>query len=268
MTKEENKKSKPTNKEPESINISTIDTTNNSLSTSKIWQDKVKRRKEAFQIKGINSNIFRISKAGRIIFTKRQRNIIKQIVMDAMIQQLPLEQSLIFISDKLGLYNANTKEGVIVSQSVYYYWYNIIKKEYLETFDYYQKDKYAYISEYMQRIQEIKRITHETWKLFDNNIKNPHLQRSLLADLKVNTILLNRFYDMLPVVVRQPKEFYENLIRLGKEEEEEQEESSLLNINQDDNYNNKSKNNVKSEKEKKFERAERKYQEQKQNAIF
>ena len=248
MTKKENKTEESINKEPKSIDISNIDIEDNSLSTSKIWQDKVKRRKEAFQIKGINGNIFRISKAGRIIFTKRQRNIIKQIVMDAMIQQLTLEQSLMFISDKLGLYDVKTKEGVVVSQSVYYYWYNIIKKEYLETFDYYQKDKYAYISEYMQRIQEIKKITHETWKLFDNNIKNPHLQRNLLADLKVNTILLNRFYDMLPVVVRQPKEFYENLIRQGKDDEE-QEESSLINTNQN-HEDNKLEERVKSEKEK------------------
>ena len=117
-----------------------------------------------------------------------------------------------YVSDKLGLYDINTKKGVIVSQSVYYNWVNIIKKEYLEVFNYYQKDKYAYISEYMQRIEEIKRNTRELWKLFDNNKNNPQLQKSLLADLKDNTILLNKFYEILPVMVRQPKEFYEDLM--------------------------------------------------------
>ena len=186
------------------------DVQNNSISTSKIWQDKVKRRKESFQVKGINGNIFRISKAGRIVFTKRQRHIIKQLVMDAMIQQLTLEQSLMYISDKLGLYDIKTKKGIIVSQSIYYNWVNIIKKEYLEVFNYYQKDKYAYISEYMQRIGEIKRNTRELWKLFDNNKNKPQLQKSLLADLKENTIILNKFYELLPVMVRQPIEFYES----------------------------------------------------------
>ena len=56
-------------------------------------------------------------------------------------------------------------------------------------------------------------------------------------------------------MIRQTKEFYENLIRQGKEEE-----SNSFNTNQDD-YD-------KSVKEKKFERAERKYKEQKQNAVL
>ena len=74
MTKEEDKLSSLKNREPKSFDISDLkDVQNNSLSTSKIWQEKIKRRKEAFQIKGINGNIFRISKAGRIVFNEEDK---------------------------------------------------------------------------------------------------------------------------------------------------------------------------------------------------
>ena len=53
-----------------------------------------------------------------------------------------------------------------------------------------------YISQYMQRIEEIKKITRELLKLFDNNKNNRQLQKSLPADLRDNTILLNKFYEI------------------------------------------------------------------------
>lgn len=82
----------------------------------------------------------------------------------------------------------------------------------------------------LRRLEKIQ----ELWKLYDNNKNNPKLQRNLLVNLGNNTILLNRFYDLLSVMERQPIEFYESL-KNGFEDEDEN----------NDNFHYKDEDNLK-----------------------
>jgi hypothetical protein len=52
-----------------------------------------------------------------------------------------------------------------------------------------QKDRFAYVREFFDRIEEIRYIQKRLWKLMEDNPDKPILQKSCLSELHQSTIL-------------------------------------------------------------------------------
>jgi len=62
------------------------------------------------------------------------------------------------------------------------------------------KDRYAYVAQYKERIDECYKYEREYWRLYYANPDQPHLQRGILDSLQNVTSTLTSLYDILPEV--------------------------------------------------------------------
>ena len=60
-----------------------------------------------------------------------------------------------------------------------------------------KRDRYAYRREYFKRIDEIRLIQRNLWKLIDNNEIRPELQMDSLSELNQTTVTLANLYDSI-----------------------------------------------------------------------
>ena len=64
-----------------------------------------------------------------------------------------------------------------------------------------QRDRFAYIHEVFDRIEEIRFIQKRLWKMLQDSPDKPFLQKSCLSELHQSTITLCNLYDSLPAVI-------------------------------------------------------------------
>jgi len=62
---------------------------------------------------------------------------------------------------------------------------------------YLRRYEYAYIREYLDRIDEMKLIQKRLWSLIEDNSDNPQLQKDCLSELCKSTIALADFYKSI-----------------------------------------------------------------------
>jgi hypothetical protein len=70
-----------------------------------------------------------------------------------------------------------------------------------------QKDRFAYVCEFFDRIEEIRLIQKKLWKLVEDNPDKPILQKSCLSELHQSTITLCNIYDALPAAISARPDF-------------------------------------------------------------
>ena len=122
-------------------------------------------------------------------FTPYQRSELKQLVIETQIQQLTSKEALAYIKAKSGLEIGIDYLHVIRHN---------VKKSALARLEFYKKSNYAYIHEYFNRIDEIKKMQKELWATILMNPHNGFLKKHCIGELHQLTITLTNLYEMLP----------------------------------------------------------------------
>ena len=107
-------------------------------------------------------------------------------------QRLMTEESLLYIKDKLELK---------VSKDYFNHVRASLKRDVEKDLKHIQKDRFAYIQIYFDRIEEVKCIQKKLWQIVNQNEDKPNLQISCLSELHQLTVSLANLYDILPAIV-------------------------------------------------------------------
>jgi hypothetical protein len=131
-------------------------------------------------------------------FTNIQKEHFRHLVLDCIIQRLTTQESFLYIKDKLG-----SEIGADHFNHVRAELKQDVKKDLTRL----QKDRYAYVREFFDRIEEIRYIQKRLWRLIEDNPDNPILQKSCLSELHQSTISLCNLYDTLPAAIAERPDF-------------------------------------------------------------
>ena len=118
-------------------------------------------------------------------FTDVQKGYFKQLIADCLIKRFTTEESLLYLKDKL---------GVQIEEDEYNYLKVELKRDVKRNVQYLRRYEFAYIREYLDRIEEMRLIQNRLWKLVEGNSDNPILQKDCLSELCRSTIALADFY--------------------------------------------------------------------------
>jgi hypothetical protein len=121
-------------------------------------------------------------------FTDLQKGYLKQFVADCLIKKFTLEESLLYLKDKL---------GIQVEEDEFNYLKGELKRDIRRNVHYLRRYEYAYIREYLDRIDEMRLIQKRLWSLIEDNSDNPQLQKDCLSELCKSTIALADFYKSI-----------------------------------------------------------------------
>jgi hypothetical protein len=117
------------------------------------------------------------------------RQFIKQLIIESEVQRFQLKEAQAYIK---------AKSGIDLSPETYYAWRRIIKVGSLKRLNEYQYSRYAYLYEYFNRIDEIKKYQQELWVTIHTNQNDGYLKKSCVSELHQLTITLANLYEMLP----------------------------------------------------------------------
>jgi hypothetical protein len=117
-------------------------------------------------------------------FTDVQKGYFKQLIADCLIKRFTTEESLLYLKDKL---------GVQIEEDEFHYLKIELKRDVKRNVQYLRRYEYAYIREYLDRIEEMRLIQNKLWKLAEGT-DNPILQKDCLSELCKSTIALADFY--------------------------------------------------------------------------
>lgn len=84
--------------------------------------------------------------------------------------------------------------GQEIGQDEFNYLKGELKRDIRRNVHYLRRYEYAYIREYLDRIDEMKLIQKRLWSLIEDNSDNPQLQKDCLSELSKSTIALADFY--------------------------------------------------------------------------
>jgi hypothetical protein len=118
-------------------------------------------------------------------FTDVQKGYFKQLIADCLIKRFTTEESLLYLKDKL---------GVQIEEDEFNFLKVELKRDVKRNVLYLRRYEFAYIREYLDRIEEIRLIQNRLWKLVEGNSDNPILQKECLSELCRSTIALADFY--------------------------------------------------------------------------
>ena len=131
-------------------------------------------------------------------FTDIQKEHFKHLVLDCIVQRLTTQESLQYVKDKLGSEIGADHFNHVRAQ---------LKQDVKKNLKHLQKDRFAYIREFFDRIEEIRFIQKRLWKMIQDNPDKPILQKSCLSELHQSTITLCNLYDALPAVIAVRPDF-------------------------------------------------------------
>jgi hypothetical protein len=118
-------------------------------------------------------------------FTDVQKGYFKQLIADCLIKRFTTEESLLYLKDKL---------GVQMEEDEFNYLKVELKRDVKRNVQYLRRYQYAYIREYLDRIEEMRLIQKRLWNLIEGNSDNPIFQKDCLSELCKSTIALADFY--------------------------------------------------------------------------
>ena len=125
-------------------------------------------------------------------FTNIQKEHFRNIVLDCIVQRLTTQESLRYIKDKLGSEIGADHLNHVRAE---------LKQDVKNDLTRLQKDRFAYVREFFDRIEEIRYIQKRLWKLMEDNPDKPILQKSCLSELHQSILSLCNLYDALLAVI-------------------------------------------------------------------
>jgi hypothetical protein len=111
---------------------------------------------------------------------------------------LTTQESLLYIKDKLGREIGADHFNHVRAD---------LKQDVKKNLAHQQKDRFAFVREFFDRIEEIRYIKKRLWKLMEENPDKPILQKSCLSELHQSAITLCNLYDALPAVIAVRPDF-------------------------------------------------------------
>src|SRR5918999_809317 len=125
-------------------------------------------------------------------FTNIQREHFRHLVLDCIVQRLTTQESLQYVKDKLGSEIGADHFNHVRAE---------LKRDVKRNLKYLQKDRFAYVREFFNRIEEIRHIQKRMWKLLEDNPDKPLLQKSCLSELQQSTLTLCNINEVLPAAI-------------------------------------------------------------------
>ena len=125
-------------------------------------------------------------------FTNIQKEHFKHLVLNCIVQRLTTQESLQYVKDKVGSEIGADHFNHVRAQ---------LEQDVKKNLKHLQKDRFAYIREFFDRIEEIRFIQKRLWRMIQDNPDKPILQKSCLSELHQSTITLCNLYDSLPAVI-------------------------------------------------------------------
>jgi hypothetical protein len=122
---------------------------------------------------------------------KRQREQLRQLVLDATLRRLSTQEALTLIKDKLR----------VTSTDRYYY---VVKKNIIDSAGqqlvYLQKNRNAFLANFFERIHENYRYQRELWEMYyqAKAENDKRFQLDCIDKLREVSVELQRLYDLLP----------------------------------------------------------------------
>ena len=122
---------------------------------------------------------------------KRQREQLRQLVLDATLRRLSTQEALTLIKDKL---------RVTITDRYYY----VVKKNIVDSagnqLEYLQKNRNAFLANFFERIHENYRYQRELWEMYyqAKAEKDKRFQLDCIDKLREVSVELQRLYDLLP----------------------------------------------------------------------
>lgn len=135
---------------------------------------------------------------GKLTISQKER--FKHLVLDCIIQRLTTEESLLFIKDRLGLE---------IGRDYFNHVRASFKKNAEKHLRHLQKDRFAFIQGFFDRMEEIKFMQKRIWEIVNNNKDKPNLQLGCLSELHQLTLTLSNLDELLPAIV-QTKPYVNN----------------------------------------------------------
>jgi hypothetical protein len=122
---------------------------------------------------------------------KRQREQLRQLILDATLRRLSTQEALTLIKDKL---------RITITDRYYF----VVKKNIIDStgdqLAYLQKNRNAFLANFFERIHENYRYQHELWELYyqAKADQDKHFQLDCIDKLREVSVELQRLYDLLP----------------------------------------------------------------------
>jgi hypothetical protein len=126
--------------------------------------------------------------------TYAQRESLKKAVLTATIQRLTIAETQQYVKEKLGL-----------DMSPDYIWKikSNLRKASQNQLVIYQKDRFAYIEElFFKRVAELENNQDILRNIIAKNEDRPEAQIKAVAELNQITVLLGKFFELLPSIAR------------------------------------------------------------------
>ena len=122
-------------------------------------------------------------------FSRYQRKYIKQLVIESEVQRFTMEETQAYIKERI-------KQDISMA-----YLYTVkrnIKKNVGTRLAYLQKHRTAFIAEFFNRADEVKKYQKDLWQIYHAHPSDGHLQKDCLRELHQLTITLGNMYAALP----------------------------------------------------------------------
>ena len=91
--------------------------------------------------------------------------------------------------------------GQTVTRNTIYKTRQQMKKESYDWFNTLRQDRYSYLHEFKERINEIMDLQKKCHELIESNKHNPQIQLSAIAELHRLNITLSNYIEVIPTVI-------------------------------------------------------------------
>ena len=125
-------------------------------------------------------------------FTNGERHLVKSIIA-------PL--SLKRITDKEIIKNIFEQTNKMISERTLYELRQSIKRESYQWYKTMREDRYSYLHEFKERINEIMELQKKANQIIDTNEHNPQIQLSAISELHRLNITLSNYIEVIPTVI-------------------------------------------------------------------
>ena len=124
--------------------------------------------------------------------TRIQREDAKIYVRECVISKFSREESLAYVKQKLGRQDITIFDIYRIKVA--------LKKDTAKWMNSLMKDRWAYVAEYKERVDEYYKYQKEYWRIFHLNPTIPYLQKITLNSLQNVSAALTQLYDIMPEI--------------------------------------------------------------------
>ena len=136
--------------------------------------------------------------------------------------------SLKRLSDKEIIEEIERQTGQTITRNGLYRIKQRIKKQSYQWYTTLAQDRYAYINEFKERINEVMDLQKRCHELIESNKHNPQVQLSAIAELHRLNITLSNYIDVLPDIIGPTISAAPEVKTVPTAAEQEQQQSTII----------------------------------------